>query len=186
MKPLALLFCLWLGLDAQAQNFESTGTFKLGAGYEQDYPGMNGYGLALEYIKPLNDRMEVSIGGRRMHLSGIPQTPLIEEYNKASSIDFAFYWLAVHTENHRVRIGPGYSFSFYSICQAYPQWPEGSASKTPVWSAQYVSGRICGLNVLAEYQYHLTRSACSFGLKAALYKSYDRTWFIGPEFGLDL
>ena len=178
MKPYLALFLLFAG-PLHAQFNESSSSLVAGLGYTHEFPGLNGYTLALEYQVPLSAQFRAGIGGRYVNLDGYPRTNTVNEYTKAETIDVSFYWIPLQTENQSCSIGLGYSYSFYRIQRAYPVLLNGNP-KTLDWYAQTAGGKTTGINFICEYEYHPDNSRLTFGLRGGLYKAYARTYFIGP------
>src|ERR1700748_1314227 len=179
-----LLFILAVG-KLQAQFSENSATIKAGVGYTHDFPGLNGKTVVVEYAFPLVANFEGAIGAKRADITGYPRTNNIQEYTKATTLDFNMYWLPVQTETQLFRLGLGYSFSFYHIMRAYPAVVSNDA-KSITWGASSEKGRTHGINVIAEYEYKIPSSIFSIGLRGAVYKAYTQTYFIGPMLGVRL
>ncbi|HEU4608046.1 MAG TPA: hypothetical protein VFS31_08055 [Chitinophagaceae bacterium] len=154
-----------------------------GAGYTHDFPGLNGYHVGLEYSKPMNEKLEASIGMKYMNISGYPRTVSREEFTKAKSFDLGIHFIPLQSESSRLSLGLGYSFVFYEVQRAYPVWLNGASDKSPEWHSQYLKGRNSGINLFAEYDYRFIGSGIFIGVRAAWYKSYDRVTAIGPVLG---
>lgn len=182
MKRVLLILVILLSLQAQAQysNFiETTTSIKIGGGYTHDFPGMNGYTITGEVTFPFASHFEGGIGLKKIDLSGTPRTAQVQEYTKANTLDFNLYYVPIHTEIHTVRLGLGYAFSSYKIRRSYPVFGTTTSEKPTSWPVQDSKSRTSGVNVLAEYEYELPSSPLSLGLRAALYKAYDRVSFVG-------
>jgi|SRR5580704_15223911 hypothetical protein len=186
MKSFIALLLLFNMGSLQAQFTENGGTIKSGIGYTHDFPGMNGYTAALEYAFPLFEGFQGAFGAKRADLNGFPRTAQVQEYTKATTIDFNFYWLPYQREYSLIRIGLGYSFSFYNIKRAYPIIVDNGGSKTTTWPSDQSTGRTRGINLIAEYEYKIPNSLLSIGMRGALYKAYTRTYFLGPMLGFKL
>src|SRR6516165_2637563 len=104
MKPLISWLLLVFSLQLQAQNSTSTGALKLGAGYALEYPGLGGYSINLEYDVPVISSIKVGLGTRILQLSGYPRTTRVNEYTKAETIDFNFYWSPLETNIHTISL----------------------------------------------------------------------------------
>ena len=184
MKRVISIVFLLATITSQAQfnnNFtENFGSVKLGAGYVQDFPGLGGYGIGGEFSVNMTDRFEGAIGVKRMNMQGYPRTNSVEEYTRATTIDFNIFYLPVHTETHIVRVGAGYAFSSYSIRRSYPVVTTSGIEKQTSWPLQDKKSRTAGISVIAEYEYLIANSNISLGIRAALYKAYDRVSYIGP------
>jgi hypothetical protein len=182
-KLLFLLLTMTACLRGQAQTDGSSGVWKAGIGYTYNFPGMTGYTFAGEYIFPLTEQFEGGIGAKYVDLNGHPRTPTVGEFVRAKTLDFNVYWVPLRSDIHLVRIGLGYSFSFYDTKVAYPQIVESGGKQTTQWPSQQEKGTTTGINLIAEYEYSIPNSPLSIGLRAALYKASDRTYFIGPLLG---
>ena len=186
MKPfIVILLVLSLG-KLQAQFTESRGMIKAGAGYTHDFPGLYGYTFALEYSFPLVEHLLGGIGVKRADMEGCPRTNQAFEYTKATTLDFNLYWAPLRTETQLFRIGLGYSFSFYNIQRSYPLVVDYANGKTTTWPTQQAKGRTTGINLIAEYEFKIPNTNFSVGVRGAVYKAYDRTYFIGPMIGYQL
>jgi hypothetical protein len=166
-----------------AQPEPSSGTLKIGGGYTHDFPGLNGYTLNAEYLFPVISQLQGGFGLKHVDLEGFPRTTQVQEFTKANTIDLNLYWVPLQSETQLFRIGLGYSFSFYNIKRAYPIITGSGSNKVTTWPSQTASGRTTGINLIAEYEYNFPNSAFSVGLRGALYKAYDRTWYAGPMIG---
>ena len=186
-RVLTILFSLVV-ISSQAQfnnNFtDNFGNVKLGAGYMQDFPGLGGYGILGEFSVNMSDRLEGAIGIKRMSMQGYPRTNTVQEYTRASTIDFNIFFLPVCTDAHIIRIGAGYSFSSYSIRRSYPLTTTTGIEKQTTWPVQDKKSRSSGVSVITEYEYLIANSKISIGVRAALYKAYDRVSYVGPFVGL--
>lgn len=182
MKRVLFIFSILLSIQAEAQysNFiETSSSIKIGAGYTHDFPGLNGYTITGEVTFPFAPHFEGGIGLKKIDLSGTPRTSQVQEYTKANTLDFNLYYVPIHTEIHTLRFGLGYAFSAYKIRRSYPVFPNTASEKPTSWPIQYTKSRTSGVNILAEYEYELPSSPLSLGLRAALYKAYDRVSFVG-------
>ena len=170
----------------RAQHDGSSGTLKAGAGYTYNFPGMAGYTIIGEYIFPLTDRFEGGLGAKIVDLNGHPRTPTVGEYVKAKTLDFNMYWMPLQSDTRRFRIGLGYSFSFYDTRSSYPLIVQSGGKSTTQWPVADEKGNTRGINLIAEYEYIIPDSPLSIGLRAALYKASDGTYFVGPILGYRL
>ncbi len=181
---------LFLALFSQAQFSneynEGLGTLRIGAGYTHDFPGLNGYAIRGEFSRSLNDYLDGAVGLQRIDLSGTPRTPLVKEYTRATTLDMSVYFLPVKNEVHMIRLGLGYSFSFYNIRRSYPVIHGEGDNKSASWPIQDGKGRATGVNVSGEYAFRLPDSGLSLGIRAAIFKAYDQVSYIGPFVGLQL
>lgn len=183
-KSLAILLVIFCNtLFAQADF--SANTFKIGGGYARDFPGLSGYALSMEYAHSMNEFLEAGIGIKRINMSGYPRTTTVKEYTKANTIDFNLFFLPLANETNVLKVGLGYSFTFYKKRRSYPVVETHGAEKIVSWPVQDAKGRATGIIVSGEYEYILS-SNLSLGLKASLCKAYDRVFYIGPFVGVKL
>ena len=182
MKPRLLPLFLLACLNLQAQNNLSAPTLKLATGYALEYPGLGGYSIGLEYDVPVLNALKFGLGTRILQLSGYPRTSQINEYTKAETIDFDFYWLPLESEAHSITLGLTYSFCFYNIKRAFPIADEDIA-KPLDWAGQESSGRTSGFSISGEYAYHFRHSPLCAGLRIGIYKGYAYSYFVGPVIG---
>ena len=115
MKKLLVPFLLLISFHINAQDYYSgtVGSIKIGVGYVRDFPGLNGYSIIGEYSHILSQSLEGGFGLKRINMSGHPRTTSVEEFTRATTLDFNIYFLPLKSESNIVRIGAGYSFSFY-------------------------------------------------------------------------
>jgi hypothetical protein len=170
----------------QAQFSENSATFKAGVGYTHDFPGLNGYTAAVEYISPTVSSLQGAIGVKRADITGFPRTNSVQEYTKATTLDLNLYWVPLQSETELFRVGLGYSFSFYNINRAYPIVVNESSGKSITFSSQKAVGKTRGINLIAEYEYKIPSTIISVGLRGAMYKAYTQTYFFGPMLGFQL
>jgi hypothetical protein len=187
MKKAFVILLLSVCWHVQAQNTfaENTSAIKIGGGYSKDFPGLTGYALNVEYTYSLHDRLEGGFGIKRLNMTGHPRTSLVKEYTKATTLDFNVYFLALSNERNKIRIGAGYSFSFYKMRRSYPVIETHGMEKTTSWPIQDFSGRSSGVILAGEYEY-IVSPVLSLGLKASLAKAYDRIFYVGPYAGIRL
>jgi hypothetical protein len=171
--------------QAQFDITESAGTFKLSTAYAHDFPGLNGYALGAEFVKPIAERFEAGFGVRYINMSGNPRSETAREYTKATTLDFGVYVLPVKSEFHAVKIGGGYSFSFYNTRRSFPVISHTEDPQTQ-WRIQDNKGRVSGFTLSGEYEYSIPNSSISLGVRASLFKAYDRATSIGPFIGFRL
>ena len=180
-----LLMAIVCQVHAQDYSSGSYGTLKAGVGYAKDFPGLSGYAFTGEYTYSLNERLEGGFGLKRLHMSGYPRTSTVNEYTKATTLDFNIYFLPVANEINVLRIGAGYSFSFYKTRRSYPVIETQGEEKMISWPVKDASGRLSGVILTGEYEYFLS-SNLSLGIKASLCKAYDRVFYIGSFVGIRL
>jgi hypothetical protein len=185
MKKSLVILLLVLCNQLYAQVDFSPNTLKIGGGYTRDFPGLSGYALSGEYAHSLNGYLEGSFGIKRINMSGYPRTSAVNEYTKATTLDFNLFFLPVANEMNSLKIGLGYSFSFYKTRRSYPLIETHGTEKMTSWPIQDAKGRTTGIIVSAEYEYIIS-SNLSLGLKASLCKAYDRVFYIGPFVGIRL
>jgi len=180
------MLLLLSAIKLQAQFSESSGAIKAGAGYTHDFPGMNGYTVVAEYSFPLIAHLQGGIGIKHANMQGYPRSNQAFEYTRATTLDFNFYYAPLLTETQLFRIGLGYSFSLYNIQRSYPLVVDYANGKTTTWPIQQTKGRTSGISVIAEYEVRIPNTNISVGIRGALYKAYDGTYFIGPMIGYQL
>ena len=185
MSKILLSLAVMISLSAQAQeNFSDklSGSIKMGAGYVFDFPGMTGYGIHGNYSFPLSKWLQGEVGLKRIDANGFPRTSTIKEFTKASVLDFNLLTVPFHNENSAIRIGGGYSFSFYHILRSFPYYGttvNGPSSKDPSWQTQESNGRMNGFSLTAEYEYYFQNNI-SIGARASLCKAYNNVLMAGP------
>jgi hypothetical protein len=185
MRKILLSLLLFIVLKAQAQDDRSVPSLGMAAGYSHEFPGLNGYTLAAEYNLVSFSAFEGAMGIKYTNLNGYPRTTQINEFTRAYSVDFIGYWLALEDGPSQVRIGMGYSFSVFSIQRSYPTYPPDSLEKTATWHPQAAKGTTSGPDLILSYQYGIAHSGIFLGLRAAIYKAYKPTYFLGPTLGLN-
>ena len=111
MKKSLAIFLSVLCCFAQAQDI-SGNVLRIGGGYSKDFPGLSGYAVTGEYAYSLSDRLEGGFGVKRLNMSGYPRTASVNEFTKATTLDFNLYFLPLGNESSVLKIGLGYSFSF--------------------------------------------------------------------------
>ena len=179
MKTLALACCLLACAFAQSQDNYYKSKVKIGAGYAHDFPGLNGYSVFAEYARPLNDRLQAAAGLKMVNASGYPRTSAVQEYTKSTAIDFNLYYIPLSTPASELRIGAGYSFSFYNIRRSYPIITNHGTGDITSWPMQDRKGRISGVTLTGEYEYYIPETNYSVGFRASLFKAYDHVSFAG-------
>lgn len=185
MKNLCLVFCLLAGVVAHAQDYtEFNNSIKIGGGYTHDFPGMNGYTFFAEASRYMSDKLKGAVALRTSNLQGSPRTSQVQEYTKATGIDFTLYFVPVTNEVHELRVGAGYSFSFYNIRRSYPVITNHGGNQVTNWPVQDSKGRSSGLSLVGEYEYFLPATNFSAGLRAAVFKAYDKVGFVGVFAGM--
>ncbi len=171
-------------LSAQyTESFFSGASLKGGFGYAHDFPGLNGIGFNGEFTMPLVPNWEGGFAVKRFSLQGYPRNKETLEYTRATTFDFNIYFLPLQSASQIIRIGAGYSFSTYSIRRAYPVINGTGPDKATSWPIQDTRSRTSGMNIMAEYEYLIPDTKLSVGLRAGLYKAYDRVTYIGPFAG---
>jgi len=177
-------------ISANAQyysdNDEVLGTFKAGAGYTHDFPGLNGVTFLGEYSHSLYNRLEGAFAMKHIRLNGHPRSASVNEYTKSTTAEFIIYYLPMQNDNHILRVGLGYAFSFYKIRRSYPVEKTTGTEKSITWNPQEKQGRVSGVSLIGEYQYLIPESNLSVGIRAALYRAYDRVSYFGPFVGVRL
>lgn len=185
MRKLLAILLFVTCIQGQAQDDFSNNTLKIGGGYTKDFPGLSGYALTGEYAHSLSDNLEGGFGIKRINMSGNPRTSAVKEFTKATTLDFNIYFLPLPSETSVLKIGIGYSFSFYKIRRSYPVIETHGTEKTTSWPVKDTKGRSSAIIFSGEYEYIIS-SNLSFGLKASLCKAYDRVFYIGPFVGIRL
>lgn len=185
MKKSLVIFLFAVCTIAHAQDNSSRSILKLGGGYSKDFPGLTGYALTGEYAYSLCDKLEGGFGIKHLNMSGYPRTAAVNEFTKATTLDFNIYFLPLANDFNIIKIGLGYSFSFYKTRRSYPVVETGGVEKATSWPIQDAKGRISGLTLSGEYEY-VFPSSLSLGIKASLCKAYDRVFYIGPFLGIRL
>ncbi len=172
-----MAICMLVCAGLQAQD----NSVKIGGGYAHDFPGLNGMSVFGEASRYLSDRFKGGIGIKYSNMHGYPRTPEVREYTKAASIDFNLYFIPLTTEKHEIRIGAGYSFSFYQIRRSFPLTfiPGPDTEPTTKWPIQDKKGRVSGVSLIGEYEYFFPETNLSAGLRASLFKAYDHVSFVG-------
>lgn len=160
-------------------------TLRFGAAYSHDFPGLNGFTGSAEFVHPLIAGFEGGLGVKRVHMQGTPRTHEVTEFTKATTVDLNLYFLPVQLEQHNLRIGMGYSYTFYQIQRSFPTMNE-TGDKVASWNVQSQKGKGRGFGFSLEYEYLLPESNISFGLRAAIYKAYDQVTGVGPFMGIRL
>ena len=174
------LVCLFFAFSTEAQFEEDFGKIKIGAGFTHDFPGLNGYTVSGEFSKMFSDNLEGAFAVKRINLSGYPRTNSVNEYTKATTVDLNIYFIPLQSEDHILRIGAGYSFSFYNTRRCYPLFHlEGTT-----WPIEDQKGRTSGISLSGEYEYIFP--SFSIGLRTSWFKAYDRVAYIGPFIGIKL
>jgi hypothetical protein len=182
-RVLTVFLALVIFSAVNAQFNESSGSIKLGAGYAKDFPGLSGYGITGEFSMNMSERLEGAVGLKRFNMQGYPRNNQVNEYTRATTIDFNIFYLPLVTESHIVRVGTGYAFSFYSMRRSYPVITSNGTEKQTSWPVQDSKSRTSGLSAIGEYEYLLPNSNISLGLRAAWYKAYDRVTYVGTFVG---
>ena len=185
MKKTLAILLLILSKNLHAQVDFNPNTIKISGGYARDFPGLNGYAISAEYAIGMNEFLEASIAIKRMSMSGYPRTTTVNEYTKANTLDFNLFFIPVGNETNSLKVGLGYSFSFYKKRRSYSVIETHGAEKIVSWPVQDAKGRITGIILTGEYEYQISPNL-SLGLRASLCKAYDRVFYIGPVVGIKL
>src|ERR1700730_16430008 len=159
MKKILSLLILVCPAFFLAQDYSAS--IKSGLVYSHDFPGMNGYSAFVEYVRPLSNKLQAAVGIKRSNLSGFPRTNEVREFTRATAIDFNLYFVPVSNEFQELRVGAGYSFSFYNIRRSYPIVSNVGATPHTSWPIQDAKGRVSGIILLAEYEYFLPGTSLS-------------------------
>lgn len=176
-----LLMATACTVNAQYSSGENTGgSIRTGVAYVHDFPGLHGAAAFAEYSFPLNDWLQGSIGVKRIQAGGYPRTNTVHEYTKASTIDFELLVVPVHTENAALRIGLGYTFSFYNIRRSYPVYTAHDNQPTDItWPMVDTKGNVHGTSLIGEYEYYFGNHF-SAGAKVEVAKAYSYVVMGGP------
>ncbi|HKP31113.1 MAG TPA: hypothetical protein VJT83_00210 [Chitinophagaceae bacterium] len=181
MKNFGFLLIVLFPLFTNAQ--QESFAIRAGGGYAHDFPGLNGYGGFAEVSKPLSEKLQGAIGVKINNLSGFPRTEEVNEFTKSTSLDFSLYFLPFSNEINQVRLGAGYSFSFYKIRRSYPIITQENGAAKTTWPVKESKGRVSGLTLVAEYEYFVPETNFSLGLRGSLFKAYDHVLFAGGFVG---
>ncbi len=157
---------------------------RIGAGYARDFPGLDGVGGFAEYAHPMNEKLQAAFGLKWNDLHGYPRTKEVKEYTKSVAMDFNIYFIPFVHPEHQVRLGLGYSFSFYNIRRSHPDIVDEGGTVETHWLIQDSKGRVSGLNLIGEYEYRFPNSNFSIGARASLYKSFDYVFLAGGMIGI--
>lgn len=181
MKKVLFVICLLVSYKSYCQT--SGLSLKAVASYAHDFPGLNGKVLGLELNQFMTERLQGGIAVKRYDLNGNPRTPTVEEYTKATTIDLNAYYVLINTSEHIVRIGAGYSFSFYKTRRSYPLF-HGGLGSTPQWIVNDKKSRTTGFILSGEYEYLIPSLNIGIGVKAAMGKAFDQVTSAGPLINL--
>lgn len=180
MKALLSGLCLFLCVLVQAQDYsEYNFSVKAGAGYAHDFPGLNGYSVFTEVSRPLSDRLQGAVGLKLINMSGYPRTTQVNEFTKATTIDFNLYFVPLTTQQSQLRIGGGYSFSFYNIRRSYPLTVDHGGDRVITWPVRDGKGRVSGFSLIGEYEYSFPETNFSLGCRASMFRAYEQVTFAG-------
>jgi hypothetical protein len=182
MKRIILALAILLPTVLMGQ--EERPVIRAGGGYVRDFPGLDGLGCFAEYSHPMNENLQAAFGFKWNNLQGFPRTNEVKEFTKGITIDFDVYFLPFVHPNHQVRVGAGYSFSFYDIRRSYPVIVNDGGTLETHWPIQDSKGSASGFNLMADYEYRLPNSNVSFGPRISLYKSFDYVFFAGGMIGI--
>jgi hypothetical protein len=181
MRIRMVVVLLMMVLGAQAQL--NSASLKLGVGYGRDFPGVSGPGAQAILQLPVSRRIEAGLGLKHVSMSGYPRTPETKEFTKATALDFELYFLPLVSEQHVIRIGLGYSFSFYNMKRLYPELDKNGV--LIAWGQQAQKGTSKGMTVAAEYAYQL-REGLALGVRGSIFQAYDGAIYVGPFISLGL
>jgi hypothetical protein len=186
MKNLIFLLFAAISCSARAQvssfSENTSGSVKLGVAYVHDFPGLNGFGAYGGYEFPLNEWLQGGVGLKRIQTSGYPRTTTVKEYTNATTLDFNLLFVPFHTDNVALRIGAGYSFSFYQTRRSYPVYnthTDAQSVQEPNWQVQDAKGRVSGISLIGEYEYYFENNF-SAGARVSLSKAYKNVLMGGP------
>ena len=189
MKTLFFFLMMTAAVTVNAQYGDdniSGGSVRGGVGYVRDFPGVNGKAVYAEYSFPLNDWLQGGIGVKHLETSGYPRTTTVQEYTKANAIDFELLLVPMHTENAALRVGLGYTFSFYNIRRSYPVYTTHDGQATTVaYPVADSKGKVHGTKLVAEYEYNFGNTI-SAGAKVEVAKAYGYVVIGGPFVSIKL
>jgi len=190
MKTLLFFLLMTIAITSNAQYSDGGGIYgggiRLGAGYVHDFPGLSGSAVQAEYSFPLNDWLQGGIGAKHISTSGYPRTNTVREYTKANTIDFELLLVPMHTEKAALRMGLGYTFSFYKIRRSYPVYTTHDNEATTVtWPVVDTKGNVHGARLVGEYEYFFG-SNISAGARVELAKAYGYVVIGGPFVAIKL
>lgn len=177
------LFFIVFQVQSQQTDF-GTLRLKAGGGYAHDFPGLNGWTAYGECSFQMLPRLEGAVGVKRAQLKGFPRTSTVQEYTNATTFDFTLYYIPIETETQLIRVGLGYTMSAYSIRRSFPVISGTGPDKATNWPVQDQKSRTHGVNLVTEYEYMIPETPVSVGLRASLFKAYDRVSYVGSFIGL--
>jgi hypothetical protein len=173
--------------NAQYSSIENTGgSIRTGVAYVHDFPGLHGAAAYAEYSFPLNDWLQGGVGVKHLQTSGYPRTNTVREYTKATTLDFELLFVPVHTENAALRVGLGYTFSFYKIRRSYPVYTAHDGGAADItWPVADSKGNVHGTSLIGEYEYYFGNTF-SAGARIELAKAYNYVVMGGPFVAIKL
>jgi len=173
-------------LCAQVSDKPATAAaLKFGVSYVHDFPGMNGYGAHAEYGLPVTDWAQLEFGVKRIQAGGYPRTDAVNEYTRATTLDFNILFVPFSTDNSALKIGGGYSFVFYNLRRSYPVFANGAKEATS-WPVADSKGNTRGCSLIGEYEYCFSENI-SAGARVSLAKAYsEHVWMVGPFVAIKL
>jgi hypothetical protein len=178
----SLLLLVCLAATAQMQDLPPQ-SVKVSVDFAHDYTGMNGIAASAEYNFPFNEWLQGGVGLKQIQIAGHPNTALVEEYTRSTTLDFNMLVTALQQGPHSLRLGAGYSFVFYNLRRAYAQYPPFTGTvvvKDPNWNVVDEDSRTGGVSLIGEYELQFL-PALSGGVRASLSKAYARhVWLVGP------
>ena len=188
-----ILFLLLMAIvcrpaSAQYSADNISGNIRAGVAYVHDFPGLNGKAAYIDYSFPLNEWLQGSAGIKRIETGGYPRTQTVREYTKATALDVSLLFVPLHTENTAVRIGAGYSFSFYNIRRSYPVYTahnDPTSAPDVSWPQTDTKGNTHNVSLVGEYEHYFNNNF-SAGVKVALCKAYGSVIMGGPFIGIKL
>jgi len=162
------------------------GSIRAGAGYVHDFPGLSGTAVYAGYSFPLNDWLQGGVGVKHILTSGFPRTSTVREYTKANTIDFELLLVPIHTENAALKVGLGYTFSFYNIRRSYPVYTLHDNQPADVsYPSVDSKGNVHGTRLIGEYEYYFGGSI-SAGARIEVAKAYSYVVIGGPFVAIKL
>ena len=181
-KTILLVLAICIPVVSLAQ--DERPAVRIGAGYVRDFPGLDGWGGFAEYAHPMNEKLQAAFGLKWNNLQGYPRTKEVKEYTRAVAIDFNIYFVPLVHPEHQVRLGMGYSFSFYNIRRSHPDIVDEGGTVETRWPIHDSKGRVSGFNLIGEYEYRFPNSNFSIGARTSFYKSFDYVFLAGGMIGI--
>ncbi len=144
---------------------------------------MTGVAGFARYNVAVNDWLQAVAGLKRIEASGHPRTASVTEFTKATTIDVALLAVPFATDHAALRIGLGYTFSFYHTRRTYPDYGHNNQEAVVNWPVVDSRGRAHGTTLEAEYDYYFS-DIFSAGFRVSVCKAYDGIIMAGPFAGI--